>query len=112
MFQEPTKNVPMAASAIVLLVIGVYAVSTSQAKVEIDVEVGVGVQGSVATCAVAESASASSNDPSSSKSAMISPPKATKRRSHTIAARTTRIVSARAADGWREGRSNPKPRSS
>lgn len=46
MFQEPTKNVPMAASAIVLLVIGVYAVSTSQAKDEIivEVEVGVGVR--------------------------------------------------------------------
>lgn len=50
MFQEPTKNVPMAASAIILLVIGVYAVSTSQAKVDTNVEVevvadvGVGVR--------------------------------------------------------------------
>lgn len=41
MFQEPTKNVPMAASAIILLVIGVYAVSTSQAKEETNVEVEV-----------------------------------------------------------------------
>ena len=39
MFQEPTKNIPMAASAIILLVIGVYAVSTSQAKNETNVEV-------------------------------------------------------------------------
>ena len=50
MFQEPTKNVPMAASAIILLVIGVYAVSTSQAKddtnfeVEVVADVGVGVR--------------------------------------------------------------------
>lgn len=53
MFQEPTRNVPMAASAIVLLIIGVYAVSTSQAKDEINVEgedkvgVGVGVRNAV-----------------------------------------------------------------
>jgi Transmembrane family, TMEM144 of transporters len=46
-FQEPTKNVPMAASAIVLLVIGVYAVSTSQAKNEINVEIKVEVEGRV-----------------------------------------------------------------
>jgi Transmembrane family, TMEM144 of transporters len=38
-FQEPTKNVPMAVSAIILLVIGVYAVSTSQSKVEVEAEV-------------------------------------------------------------------------
>lgn len=51
-FQEPTKNVPMAASAIVLLVIGVYAVSTSQAKDEINVEVEVrlGVKNDVELC--------------------------------------------------------------
>lgn len=36
MFQEPTKNVPMAVSAIILLIIGVYAVSTSQSKAEVE----------------------------------------------------------------------------
>ena len=54
MFHEPTKNVPMAASAIVLLVIGVYAVSTSQAKdeinVEVEVEARVGVRNDVEFC--------------------------------------------------------------
>jgi Transmembrane family, TMEM144 of transporters len=46
-FQEPTKNVPMAVSAIILLIIGVYAVSTSQSKVEVEAEVVlVGCEGS------------------------------------------------------------------